>query len=119
MLNFLHTLLIVLVSIGILCVVFLIAIAADLAYYHFIGFKKEKARLEQKNRTLLKCKEDDAHERGWYATNEPFLSGFDSAGQLNTNEWSLAKPRERGAHRPNRVAASLADDQIFKNTEEL
>jgi uncharacterized protein YxeA len=117
MLHFLQTLRIVMVVIAILVLLLILAITADLIYYHFIGHKK--AALRAKQNRIRKEKEDDARLRGWYALDEsPFLSGFDKDGQLNSGEWMLPKHRERGAHRPNRVT-SLADVQIFKNTEDI
>lgn len=107
---------IILIIAAVLAVSLLTAVAGDLIYYHHSEKKKELARKNRDaKRRLREEKENDAHERGWYA-DDPFVQGFDPQGNLLGNTWFIPSPE---AQNDVKALDATADAAIFENTEEL
>ncbi len=74
-------------------------------------YSAKKIKREQEK--LRRQKEEEAHE-GFFTTT--FTKGFDSNGVLIARGHRVLTP---AAHEYYRIMDELADDKIFRNTEEL
>lgn len=119
MLTYLHTLMVLFVSAGIISLVLLVVISADMIYYYFHGYKAENTAQNRARKDRVRDrKEAEAAEIGFFADDwlEPYKPGFDNTGELYYRGKHIS-----GKHRFQQMELvdPQADAKIIEITEEF